>query len=101
VLRLVFGAHLHDRQVRHVGPFFLASQAIYIELVVQLPHSVRSMRNPNEHSRSHWNERLDLSERDLEGFKLFADLFQCVNGRAFARAQVSRRQQGDMRRQVR
>lgn len=101
VLRLVFRPHFNDGQMRHVGPFLAAGQAIHVQQVVDLPHAVSGMRDPDEYGRSDGNEGLDLAEGNLKRFDVLAAFFKGFKSRRLVAGEVPGGKQGQVGSQMR
>src|SRR6185503_6702688 len=66
LLRLGFGTHLYDGQVRHVRPLFLGGQGLGVELFVQLTHAVGPIAHADKDRGGARDESLDLAQRHRE-----------------------------------
>lgn len=81
MLRLVLGAHFDNRQMWHVGPFFLPGEGFDIQAVMQLAHTIRGVRHPDENRRGHRNKSFNLTQRNLKRFDVATERFHRFYGR--------------------
>jgi hypothetical protein len=96
MLRLVLGAHLDDGQVGHIGPLFVARKAVNVQQIMEFTHSIGGMGNPYKYGRSDWDERLNLAERNLEGFYVLTAFLKGLNCAGLIANQITGWQEGDM-----
>src|SRR6185437_12991226 len=101
MLCLVFGAHLDDCQMGHIGPLFVISEGFHIQPVMQFPHSISGMGDPNEYRWCHWDESLYLAERNLKRIYFLAKFLHRFERGWLTAGQQTRRKQGHVGRKMR
>jgi hypothetical protein len=96
VLRLVFGTHLYDRQVGHVGPFFIACQAVHIQQIVDLAHTVSRVGNPYKYGGSYRDKGLNFAQGNLERLDVFAEFLKGFDRGGLIAGEVAGWEQGQV-----
>src|ERR1043166_1704347 len=96
LLCLFLGGHFDDGHMWHVGPLFLKSQTVHIQLIVEVAQALRRMTYTDENGRGGGNESFNFSQRSFKGFHLATDVRQGFQGCGFAALQHARRKDGDM-----